>query len=59
MAGIHSLKHVERLGAARFTDDDAVWTHTQSVDQEVARSDRALPFDTGVARFETHDVALL
>ena len=28
MAGVHGLQHVDRFAAARFTDDDAVRTHT-------------------------------
>ena len=38
VARVHGLQHVERLGAADLADDDAVGTHTQGVDHQVARA---------------------
>ena len=36
VAGVHGLQHVERFGAARFADDDAVGPHTEGVDEQIA-----------------------
>jgi hypothetical protein len=37
-----ALQHVERFFAADLADDDAIGTHTQGVDDELALLDRAL-----------------
>ena len=58
VAGVHGLQHVERFGAADLADDDAVGTHTQGVDHELARSHGALALDVGRPRLEPHDVPL-
>ena len=42
VAGVHGRQEVETLLAANFAEDDAVGTHTQRVDDEVADGDRAL-----------------
>ncbi len=47
VAGIHGLKHVEGFFAAHLADHDAVGTHTQAVDDELAHADRAFAFDVG------------
>src|ERR1017187_4194 len=59
MTCVHRLQHVKRLLAANFTDDNAVGTHTQSVDQELPLMDGALPFDVRGTRFQSHDVRLM
>ena len=41
VTGVHGLQHVERLGAAALTDDDAVGPHTQGVLDQVADADLA------------------
>ena len=58
VAGVHRLQHVERFVAPDLADDDAIRTHTQGVDHEVALPDRALAFDVGRPRLEPDDVAL-
>ena len=58
MAGIHGLQHVHGLLATDLTEDDAVGAHTERVDDQLALTDRALAFDVGRARFQTHDVIL-
>ena len=59
MAGVHRLQQVERLGSAHFAHDDAFGTHTQTVPDEVAHGDLALPFEVGRAGFQTHHMGLL
>ena len=58
VAGVHGLEHVQRLFAADFADDDAVRTHTQGVDHEIALAYRAFAFDVRRPRLQPHDVAL-
>ncbi len=38
MAGIPGLQHVERLGAAHFTDNDPVWPEAQGRADKVCKS---------------------
>ena len=59
MAGVHRLEHVERFFAAALSDDDAVGTHTQSVDQQLALAHRPLAFEVGRPRLEPYHVRLL
>ena len=59
VAGVHGLQHVQRFLAAHLTDDDAVGTHTQRVDHQLALLDRAFAFDVGGPRFQAHDVVLV
>ena len=42
-----------------LADDDAIGTHTQGVDQQLALLDRALAFDVGRARFQPRHVLLV
>ena len=58
MTGVHGLQHVERFFAADLADDDAVGTHTQRVDHQLAGAHRALAFDVRRAGFQAHDVPL-
>src|SRR5579872_2759752 len=58
VTGVHGLKHVKGFFAAALADDDAVWTHTKTVDQQLSLSDCALSFHVGRTRFEAHDVLL-
>ena len=59
VAGVHRLQHVQRLGAADLTKDDAVGSHTQRVLDEIAHGDLALAFEVGRARLQAHDMRLL
>ncbi len=59
MARVHRLEHVDRLGAANLTDDDAVGPHAESVPHEVADANLALPLDVGRPRLERDDVLLV
>ena len=58
MAGVHRLKHVERLSTPTLADDDAVWAHAQGILEQVALHDLALAFDIGRARFQAHPVTV-
>ncbi len=58
VAGVHGLEHVERFFAADLAEDDAVGTHTQGVDHEIALADVALALDVRRPRLEPHDVPL-
>ena len=59
VAGVHGLEHVERFGAPRLADDDAVRPHAKRVDHQLALRYGALPFDGRFAGLEPHDVPLL
>src|SRR5204862_705057 len=59
MARVHRLQHVERLFAADLTDDDAIGTHTQGVDDELPLADRAFAFHVRRPRLETGDMFLV
>src|SRR5579862_8799620 len=59
MARVHRLQHVERFLAAHLADDDAVGTHTQGVDEQLAHVDGAFAFDVGWARLQANDVFLV
>ena len=56
---VHGLQHVERFFATNFADDDAVGTHTQTVDDQLPLHDRALAFDVRGTAFQSHHVTLL
>ncbi len=56
--GVHRLEHVQGLGAADLTDDDAIGAHAQGVAHEIANGDLALAFDVGRARLEADHVLL-
>ena len=47
MTRVHRLEHVERLTAARLTDDDPVGSHAQGVAHEVTDGDRTLALEIG------------
>ena len=59
MAGVHGLQQVEGFGSAHFAHDDAFGTHTQTVPDQVAHGDLALPFQVGRAGFQAHHMGLL
>ena len=59
MAGVHRRQEIEALLAADFAEDDAIGTHTQRVDDEIADGDRALALEVGRAGFERQPVRLL
>src|SRR5688572_5618667 len=58
MAGVHRLEHVERFFASDLADNDAVWTHTQGVDHEIALTHGAFAFDIGGPGLEAYHVTL-
>ena len=47
MTRVHRLQHVERFFTAYFTDDDAVRTHAQTVDQQLLCRTAPLPSTFG------------
>src|SRR6187549_2965332 len=59
VAGVHGLEHVERFLASDLADNDAVRTHTQGVDEQLALADGALAFDVRGTRFQPGDVCLV
>ena len=59
MAGVHRLEHLVGLGAPHLADDDAVRTHPQGVDQQVAHRDLAGALGAHGPRLQAHDVRLL
>src|SRR5580658_1405405 len=59
MTSIHGLKHVKGFLAPHLADHDAVGTHTQTVNDELAHTDRAFTFNVGRASFEADYMLLL
>src|SRR5690242_14776183 len=59
VARIHGLEHVQRFFATNLTDDDAVGTHTQRVDNELPLLNRAPAFDVGWTRLQSNHVVLV
>ena len=59
MAGVHRGEQIEALRSTNFAQDDAVRTHTQRVDDEVANGDRALALEVRRTGFERQPVRLL
>src|ERR1035441_383628 len=58
VTGVHGLKHVEGFFSADLAENDAVRTHTETVDEQLALANGALPFNVGRAGFKAHDVLL-
>ena len=58
VAGIHGLEHIEGFFAAHLAHDDAIWTHTQAVDQQLTLADRALSFNVRRTGLQAHDILL-
>ena len=59
MPRIHRLEHVERFATPHFAHDDAIRTHPQRVDDQIAGSNAAQPFDIRRPRLHAHDVILV
>ncbi len=59
VTGVHRLEHVESFGPAALTDDDAVWSHTKRVADQVADSYLAGPLGVGRPRLERDDMGSL
>ena len=55
----HSLQHVQGLFAANLSQDDAIRTHTQCIDDELALLDGPVAFDVGRPRLKPDDMLLL
>ena len=58
MARVHGLEHVERFFASDFADDDAVGTHTKSVDDQIPDLDRPVALDISGPGFHPRHVCL-
>src|ERR1039457_5436194 len=59
VAGVHGLEHVEGFFTAHLAHYDAIRTHAQAVDDELAHADRAFAFDVGRTGLGADDVFLL
>src|SRR4051794_31236245 len=59
MTAVHRLEHVEGLGAAAFTDEDAIGPHAQGVADKIAHADGMVAVGIGRTCFQRHDMALL
>src|SRR5260370_1830079 len=58
VTGVHGLQHVESLFASNLTDDNAVRTHTQAVDDQLPLAYGSFAFDVGRTGFQADDVFL-
>ena len=58
VARIHGLEHIECFFAADLTDDDAVGSHTQAVDEQLPLPDSSLSFHVGRTGLQTDNVLL-
>ena len=59
MTGVHRLQHVERLGAADLTHQDAVGSHSQAVAQQLPDGQLALALDVGGTVLERDHVRVI
>ena len=59
MTRIHRLQHVERFVAATFTNNNAVRTHSKSINYEFALPNFPLALCIGRACFQPADMGLL
>src|SRR5262249_50951073 len=59
VASVHGLQHVEGFLTADFADDDAVGTHTQAVDEQLALAHGPVTFEVRGTGFEARHVRLL
>src|SRR5580704_9311173 len=59
VARVHGWQHVQGFFAANLTHDDAIGTHAQRVDHQLALLHRALALNVGGARFQAHHVILM
>src|ERR1019366_676436 len=57
--GVHRLEHVECLATPHFPDDNAVRTHTESVDYQLPLMDRPFAFHVWWPAFQADYVPLL
>lgn len=57
-AGIQRDKHVEALGLANLTDDDAAGPHPQSLFDEAAKVDLSGAFKRSLAALKANDVTM-
>ena len=58
VAGIHGLEHIQSFFTANLTDDDAIWPHTQAIDDQLALVHCAPALDVRRPAFQTDDVLL-
>jgi len=58
MTGIHGLQHIQCFFSTDFADDDAVGTHTQRVDHQLANTNGASTLNVGRPRFHARHVFL-
>ena len=58
VAGIHSLQHVECLTATAFPDNNPTRSHSQSVTDQHADINFALPGKILLSGFKTNDMRL-
>ena len=59
VAGVHSLKHVDRFATADLADHDAIGPHAKGVANQVSLRNFAAAFNVRRTRFEPDDVRLL
>ncbi len=59
VASVHGLQHVERFFATDLAHDNAVGTHTQTVDHQLPLPHSALAFDVWGAGLQPHHMLLL
>src|SRR5260370_7048907 len=59
MSGVHGLEHVEGLGAANLTHEDAVRAHSEAVAQQLADRQLTLAFHVGWTVLERDDVGVV
>ena len=59
MTGVHGLEHVQCLATTALSNDDAVGSHTQGVDDQLANRDTAFTVDVCGTSLKTADVLLV
>jgi hypothetical protein len=55
---IHSLEHIQGLSTPHLTDDKSVWSHPESIPDQISGMYRTLTLNIGWFSFHPYDVFL-
>ena len=59
MTCVHCLKHIQCFTSAALTHNNAVWAHTQGVDQQLANGNFTFAFNIGWSLFKANNMRLM
>ncbi len=59
MSRVHRLQHVESLRPTAFPDDDAIWSHTERIDDQITDGDFPPALRVAWASLKPNDMGML